>query len=83
MICVVCQTDNKDTNRTCRKCNLDLGTAAQLWAPTWKWHARVLGGIYLVLIAAYFAISTFLNRLPEPYRMREVPKEITPWMQKG
>ncbi len=82
MICVVCQTDNKDTNRTCRKCGADLQTAP-LWKPTWKWHLRVLGGIYLVLTAAYFAISTFLSRLPPPYRTREVPKEITPWIQKG
>ena len=82
MICVVCQTDNKDTNKTCRKCGVDLSTPP-LWRPTWKWHARVLAGIYVVLTVAYFAISTFLSRLPPPYRLRQIPKEITPWMQKG
>jgi hypothetical protein len=82
MICVACQTDNKETNKTCRKCGVDLQTAP-LWKPSWAWHAKVLAGIYLVLIGVYFALSHFLGSLPQPYRLREIPKEITPWMQKG
>ncbi len=82
MICVACQTDNKETNKACRKCGVDLQTAP-LWRPTWKWHVRVLCGIYLVLTVAYFGISALLSRLPAPYRTREIPKEITPWIKQG
>ena len=82
MICLVCQTDNKDNARVCRKCGADL-QAAPLWKTTWAWHGKVLAAIYLVLVVAYFAISAFLQKIPEPYRIREVPKEITPWMQKS
>lgn len=81
MKCIVCQTDNKEGARVCRKCGVDMDTKP-LWQPTWRWHAQVLGVIYVVLIVAYFAISSFLSRVPEPYRMREVPKEITPWLNK-
>jgi hypothetical protein len=80
MKCIVCQTDNKDTSKVCRKCGTDLAIEP-LWRPTWKWHLRVLAIIYVVLIAAYFAISTFLSRIPQPYRMRQVPKELTPWQK--
>lgn len=80
MKCLVCQTDNKDNAKNCRKCGTDL-TIEALWQPTWKWHAKVLGAIYVALIVAYFAISEFLNRIPPPYRVREVPKEITPWLK--
>lgn len=53
-----------------------------LWRPTWKWHFKVLLGVYIFLGVAYFAISAFLSRLPEPYRLREIPAEITPWLHK-
>lgn len=80
MKCLVCQTENKDNAKTCRKCATDL-SIAPLWQPTWKWHAKVLGAVYVTLIVAYFAISQFLSRIPEPYRVREVPKEVTPWLK--
>lgn len=51
------------------------------WKPTWKWHLKVLAGIYIGLGVVYFAISAFLNRVPPPYHMREIPKELTPWMK--
>ena len=82
MICVVCQTDNKDTSKTCRKCGSDL-QIAPLWKPTWQWHGRVLATIYVILAVAYFAISAFLSKIPEPYRMRKIPKEVTPWIKNG
>ena len=52
-----------------------------LWQPTWAWHLKTLTGVYVVLIIAYFAISSFLGRVPAPYKLREIPKEITPWMK--
>ncbi|MBV9079772.1 MAG: hypothetical protein JO102_01490 [Elusimicrobia bacterium] len=82
MICAVCQTDNRDNAKTCRKCGADLNVEP-LWRPTWKWHARTLAAIYIVLGVAYFAISSFLKKIPEPYRMRTVPKEVTPWIKNG
>lgn len=51
------------------------------WKPTFQWHGKVLIGIYMVLIVAYFAVSAFLKKVPPPYRLREIPKEITPWMK--
>jgi len=82
MKCVACQTDNKDDAKVCRKCGLDLKPPS-LWRPTWGWHLRVLGVIYGILIVAYFCISYFLGKVvPEPYRMRTIPKEVTPWLQK-
>lgn len=81
MKCLVCQTDNKENSKNCRKCGTDLAIEP-LWRPTWKWHGRTLAIIYVSLIIAYFAISQFLSRIPPPYRVREVPKEITPWLNK-
>jgi hypothetical protein len=81
MICLVCQTENKENAKNCRKCGTDL-SLEPLWRPTLKWHAKTLGIIYVVLIIAYIAISQFLSRIPPPYRMRDVPQEITPWLNK-
>lgn len=79
MKCVICQTENKDGARVCRKCGVQVNVEP-LWRPTWRWHARALGIIYVILIIAYFGISAFLKTSPPPYRMRQVPKEITPWL---
>lgn len=81
MKCLVCQTDNKENIKSCKKCGADLDVAP-LWRPSWKWHGTVLGVIYVCLIGAYFAISAFLKRIPEPYRLRDVPPELTPWLKK-
>lgn len=80
MKCVICQTDNKENAKNCRKCGVDL-QLEPLWRPTWSWHLKTLGVIYVILVIAYFAISKFLSTVPQPYRMREVPKEITPWIK--
>lgn len=56
--------------------------AEPMWSPTWKWHARTLGIIYVCLVIVYFSISTFLSRVPPPYKLREIPKELTPWLKK-
>jgi predicted amidophosphoribosyltransferase len=80
MICPSCQTDNKDKTNLCKKCGANL-TPPAAWRPTWQWHAKALASIYLILIVLYFAISAILSRVPEPYRMRSIPKDITPWLK--
>ncbi len=53
-----------------------------MWSPTWKWHATTLAIIYVCLTAAYFSVSAFLSRVPPPYKLREIPKELTPGLKK-
>ncbi|OVE77441.1 hypothetical protein BVX98_02780 [bacterium F11] len=79
--CLACQTENKDGAKICKKCSVDL-SIEPLWRPTWRWHLKVLGTIYVLLIIAYFVISHFLSTFPEPYRTRDVPEEVTPWLNK-
>ena len=82
MKCIACQTENKEGVNSCKKCGANL-QAEPLWKPTWQWHLKVLGIIYVVLIVAYFSISHFLGKVvSEPYRMRHVPIEVTPWLKK-
>jgi hypothetical protein len=42
---------------------------------------KTLGVVYLVLVAFYFAVDRWLSRLPPPYRLREAPPEMTPWLK--
>jgi hypothetical protein len=56
--------------------------APEPWRPTWKWHLKLLAGIYLALIVVYVGVSALLSRLPPPYGLRSIPKEITPWLKK-
>lgn len=81
MKCALCQFDNKDDAGTCRKCGADL-RLEPLWKPDWRWHARALAVIYVSLTVLYFVISHFLSRVPEPYRLRDIPKDITPWISR-
>lgn len=73
--------DKKDNSRDVRKSQIPSQPQVPLWQPSWQWHMKVLAGVYVVLTVAYFAVSAFLSRVPPPYRLREVPKEITPWMK--
>ena len=57
-------------------------TAPALWTPTWAWHLKTLAVIYLLLTIVFFAVDHFLSRLPEPYRLRDIPPEMTPWLKK-
>lgn len=52
------------------------------WSPSWRWHARALLGIFLFLAVFYFVVDRMLSRLPEPYRLRVPPQEVTPWLKK-
>ena len=52
------------------------------WLPDRAWHLKALGGIFLALVLVYFGLSAFLSRLPPPYGLREIPRELTPWLKK-
>lgn len=60
----------------------DAPPAPALWHPTWRWHLKTLAVVYVVLTAVFFAVDRFLANLPEPYRLRDIPKEMTPWLKK-
>ena len=75
MKCSKCNTENKENARGCRKCGNEFHQQ-QLWKPDWKWHARTLGVIYAALLVAFFLFSHILK----PY-MRQIPKDITPWLK--
>ena len=77
MICPSCNTENKPEQQNCKKCAAPLALISA-WMPDWKWHARALAVILLILIAAYFAITGFLK----PY-LRNIPPEATPWLEKS
>ncbi len=62
MKCPKCGQENKETAKFCSKCGTSL-KAIPFWMPTWKWHLRVLGIIYLILIIIFF----LLNLLLKPY----------------
>lgn len=82
MKCLACQTDNKDDSSFCRKCGISFQQLVP-WKPSWRWHGRVLGVVYVILIFVYFGLTHFLGKvLPEPYRMRVVSKDVTPWLKK-
>ncbi|MDR1942332.1 MAG: hypothetical protein LBQ47_08400 [Endomicrobium sp.] len=50
----------------------------QTWRPDYKWLANTAGIILAALIILFFT----LNLLLKPY-MRQIPKEITPWLYSG
>lgn len=77
MKCLSCSVDNKDNARICKKCGMALNVEP-IWSPTWAWHAKTLGVIYVCLIVVFFA----LNWLLKPY-LRDIPPEVTPWLQKA
>lgn len=45
------------------------------WMPSLKWMLNVLAIIYVTIVIAFFSF----NYLLKPY-MRDVPKELTPWL---
>ncbi|MCX5782485.1 MAG: zinc ribbon domain-containing protein [Elusimicrobia bacterium] len=75
MKCPKCQAENKDYVKNCKKCGYDF-TIVPLWQPTWKWHLKTLSIVYSVLIILFF----FLNIVLKPY-LRQIPKDITPWLK--
>lgn len=47
----------------------------KVWLPSVKWLVNVLIIIYVILIIGFFITNYFLK----PY-MRDIPQEITPWL---
>jgi hypothetical protein len=78
MKCPKCNVDNKDTSKVCKKCGAEMKLAQDvpLWRPSWKWHGKTLMTIYAVLLVVFFLLNHFLK----PY-MRQIPKDITPWLK--
>ncbi len=74
MKCPQCEIDNKDLAKSCRKCGASLQLPT-LWQPTWKWHLKTLGIIYVILVGVFFLAKSLLK----PY-VRSLPPEVTPWM---
>jgi len=52
-------------------------TKNSIWQPNLKWFLKVLAIMYILIIIAFFTV----NFLLKPY-MREIPKQITPWLDK-
>ena len=75
MKCPSCNVENKEALKNCKKCGAVL-TILPMWEPTWQWHTKTLGIIYLSLIAVFFLLNMFLK----PY-LRNIPLEVTPWLK--
>ena len=82
MKCMNCGQENKDSAKTCRKCQRDL-TIPPAWFPDARWHLKTLAIIYAGVIVFYFGVSWALRKLPKPYNIRAIPIEMTPWLRKG
>ncbi|MEA5000934.1 MAG: hypothetical protein VB017_03510 [Endomicrobiaceae bacterium] len=48
------------------------------WMPSLKWMGKTLIIIYVLIIAAFFSFNILLK----PY-MRNIPVELTPWLDKA
>lgn len=79
MKCTNCGQENRSTLKFCKKCSTDL-TLPPAWFPDWRWHLKTLSWIYLTLIAGFFTVSYLLHKLPPPYDQRQIPPEMTPWL---
>ncbi|OIO74606.1 MAG: hypothetical protein AUJ85_05220 [Elusimicrobia bacterium CG1_02_37_114] len=76
MKCPKCNAENKNDAKICKKCGTQI-IVEPLWKPSWKWHVKTLAIIYVFLIILFF----LLNWLLKPY-MRQLPKDVTPWLNK-
>ncbi|HAT73235.1 MAG TPA: hypothetical protein DCS63_10515 [Elusimicrobia bacterium] len=79
MKCTNCGQENRAALKFCKKCGVDL-TLPPAWFPDWRWHLKALCWIYLALVAVFFSVSYLLKRLPPPYDQRQIPPEMTPWL---
>ena len=75
MKCPKCHNENREGARSCKKCGFEFASDA-IWKPTWKWHLKTLAVIYSVLIVLFFVLNIVLK----PY-LRQIPKDITPWLK--
>ncbi|HBA61233.1 MAG TPA: hypothetical protein DCZ92_10540 [Elusimicrobia bacterium] len=79
MKCINCGQDNRPTVKLCKKCGANL-SMPPAWFPDWRWHLKTLSWVYISLIGGFFVISYLLHKLPPPYDQREIPSEMTPWL---
>jgi len=79
MKCTNCGQENRAALKFCKKCGVDL-TLPPAWFPDWRWHLKALSCIYLILVALFFTVSYLLHKLPPPYDQRQIPPEMTPWL---
>lgn len=79
MKCLNCGQENRSTIKFCKKCGRDM-TAPPIWFPDWKWHLRTLSWIYISVTVLFFAVSYLLRKLPAPYNQRQIPPQMTPWL---
>ncbi len=79
MKCLNCGQENRATLKFCKKCGTDM-TLPPLWFPDWKWHLKTLSWIYVTGTVFFFVVSWALHKLPPPYNQRQIPAEMTPWL---
>jgi hypothetical protein len=79
MKCPNCGQENRSALKFCKKCGGDL-TLPPAWFPGWRWHLKTLSWIYIVLVCFFFGLSYLLHKLPAPYDQRQIPPEMTPWL---
>jgi len=79
MKCLNCGAENRAALKFCKKCGRDL-TLPPVWFPDWRWHLKTLSWIYITVTVAFFAMSWLLRKLPPPYDQRQIPAEMTPWL---
>ena len=65
MKCPKCNQENRESAKFCSKCGTSL-TILPFWMPTWKWHLRVLGVIYIALIILFFLLQVLLKSYVRP-----------------
>ncbi|MFH1784199.1 MAG: zinc-ribbon domain-containing protein [bacterium] len=59
MKCPKCDKENSEQDSFCVSCGEQLGDSA--WIPGWKWHAKVLAFIYVVLFMGYFILKAVIK----------------------
>ena len=60
MLCYNCRFENKDKAKSCKKCGADLTYTP--WRPGLKWHLKVLGITYAIVITLFFIARYSLNK---------------------
>lgn len=81
MKCPKCGHLNKEGLKACKKCNTLL-VIEPLWTPDWQTHRKMLIWIFSTLLVVFFGLKLILHKLPDPYRIRQIPLEVTPWLKK-
>ena len=59
MKCPKCNKENNDQASFCISCGVQLQDGA--WSPDWKWHAKVLAFIYIILFMGYFILKAVIK----------------------